>query len=150
MTSLTIRLGLLALTLAVSAPAVEAQGKDSTPPKRAAPKRGDRNRITRDEIDAAGGGVVTARDAVRLLRPQWLSPSMGRVASSNIVDETSGASQVVVYIDDVRQPDLESALITVRAAKIVEMRFLDQNRAIQMRGPGHEAGVIEVSTTDKK
>ena len=75
---------------------------------------------------------------------------MGRMASSNLGAETGGASQVVVYIDDVRQPDLESALITVPAAKIVEIRYLDQNRALQMRGPGHEAGVIEVSTTDKR
>jgi hypothetical protein len=58
--------------------------------------------------------------------------------------------QVIVYIDGMRQPDIESSLITVPAKNIVEIRYLDQNRAIQLFGPGHEAGVIDVSTTDKK
>ena len=34
--------------------------------------------------------------------------------------------------------------------KIIEIRFLDQNRAVQMHGPGHELGVIEVITIDKR
>lgn len=144
-----IRLGLVALALTLSAPVVEAQ-RDSTPQKRASRPRGDRNRLTRAELDEAGTSIVTARDAVRLLRPQWLSPPMGRMASSNMVSTTGAATQVVVYIDDLRQPDIESSLVTVPAAKIVEIRYLDQNRAIQQRGPGHEAGVIEVTTTDKR
>lgn len=144
-----IRFGLLALALTLSAPVVEAQ-QDSTPQKRASRPRGDRNRLTRVEIDEAGTGIVTARDAVRLLRPQWLNPSMGRIASSNMGNSTGAATQIVVYIDDLRQPDIESSLVTVPAAKIVEIRYLDQNRAMQQRGPGHEAGVIEVTTTDKR
>lgn len=150
MTSPLFRLGLLALALTITAPAVAAQQQDSTPQKRASRPRGDRNRLTRVEIDEAGTGIITARDAVRLLRPQWLRPPMGRVASSNMGSETGAATQVVVYIDDLRQPDLESSLVTVPAAKIVEIRYLDQNRAMQQRGPGHEAGVIEVITTDKR
>lgn len=144
-----IRFGLLALALTLSAPVVEAQ-RDSTPQKRAARPRGDRNRLTRVEIDEAGTGIVTARDAVRLLRPQWLNPAMGRIASSNMANSTGAATQIVVYIDDLRQPDIESSLITVPALKIVEIRYLDQNRAMQQRGPGHEAGVIEVTTVDKR
>ncbi|MCE9602986.1 MAG: hypothetical protein K8S21_12350 [Gemmatimonadetes bacterium] len=150
MTSPLIRLGLLALALTITAPAVSAQQQDSTPQKRASRPRGDRNKLTRVEIDEAGTGIVTARDAVRLLRPQWLRPPMGRVAGSNMGSETGAATQVIVYIDDLRQPDLESSLVTVPAAKIVEIRYLDQNRAMQQRGPGHEAGVIEVITTDKR
>ncbi len=146
-----IRLALVALALTLSAPVVEAQ-RDSTPQKRASRPRGDRNRLTRVEIDEAGGGIVTARDAVRLLRPQWLNPNMGRVASSGMGSAApSGvATQVVIYIDDIRQPDVESSLVTVPALKIVEIRYLDQNRAVQMRGPGHEVGVIEVTTVDKR
>jgi hypothetical protein len=55
----------------------------------------------------------------------------------------------VLYIDDVRQPSLNE-LQTVKATSILEMRFLDRNRAIQMRGMGHEAGVIEITTVDKR
>ena len=150
MNSPLVRLGLLTFALALTAPAAVAQQQDSTPQKRVSRPRGDRNRLTRVEIAEAGGGIVTARDAVRLLRPQWLNPPMGRVASSNMGSESGAATQVVVYIDDIRQPDLESSLLTVPSLKIVEIRYLDQNRAMQQRGPGHEAGVIEVITVDKR
>jgi hypothetical protein len=74
---------------------------------------------------------------------------MGRSASSNMIGAGGGSASIVVYIDDMRQPDLES-LNTVPAARIVELKYLDQNRGVQLRGPGHEAGVIEVTTVDKR
>ncbi len=101
------------------------------------------------DIEQGGSSIFTAREAVRILRPQWLARPMGRVASSNVVSSGGGGQEVIIYIDDKRQPDYES-LATVPAAKIVEMRYLDQNRAVLLRGPGHEAGVIEVTTSDKR
>ncbi len=86
---------------------------------------------------------------MRLLRHRWLNPSPGRVVSSNMLGSGGGSQAVIVYVDDVRQPDVES-LRRVKGADIVEMRYLDQNRAVQMRGPGHEAGVIEVITVNKR
>ncbi len=119
-------------------------------PTEAQKGRGDRNKLTIIiDIREAGSGIVTAREAVRLLRPQWLSPRMGRVASSDMLGSGGGRQEVVVYIDDIRQPDLES-LTTVLAAKIFELKYLDQNRAVQARGTGPEAGVIEVTTVDKR
>lgn len=112
-------------------------------------KRGDRNRLLQEEIVEAGAAIVTARDAVRMLRPQWLNPPMGRMASSNVAGAGGGQQTLVVYVDDVRQPDLE-ILTQVKASDIVEMRYLDQNRAVQYRGPGHEAGVIEIKTPRNK
>lgn len=109
--------------------------------------RGDRNKISRLEIEE--GGFATAREAVRLLRPQWLSPPLGRQASSDIVGAGGGSRVVIVYIDDIRQPDVES-LATVQGSRIIELKYFDQNRAVQMRGPGHESGVIEVTTIDKR
>jgi hypothetical protein len=129
----------LTLVLCVLPSAAQAQGK----------QRGDRNRITKDDLAEMSASVNTAYDAVRTMRAQWLSPSMGRTASSNVTGDGGGTHEVVVYIDDVRQPALED-LKTIKAAIIVEMKFLDQNRAIQMRGPGHEMGVIEVTTINKK
>ena len=111
--------------------------------------RGDRNKLTRTELDEAGSTITTARDAIRVLRPQWLAPPLGRVHSSNVMDAGGGARTVIVYIDDTRQPDVE-ALATVQASAIVEIRYLDQNRGVQMRGPGHEMGVIEITTVNKK
>lgn len=111
--------------------------------------RGDRNKLTQADIAEGGASIVTAREAVRLYRPHWLAPPMGKKASSDVLGAGGGNPSVVIYIDDIRQPDLES-LATVRAARIVEMRYLDQNRAVQLRGPGHESGVIEVTTLDKR
>ena len=144
-----VRVPLAVLTLALVAPALEAQQAPTTPPAARRAPRGDRNKLTQVEI-AQAGGVVTILDAIRLLRPQWLNPPRGRIASSNADGSTGSATQIVVYIDDMRQPDLESSLITVKAEQVVEARYLDQNRAVQNRGPGHEAGVIEIITTARR
>ena len=111
--------------------------------------RGDRNKLTRVEIDEGGMNIVSAREAVRLLRPQWLTPPLGRVASSDLIGAGGGRQEVIVYIDDIRQTELES-LATVPASRILELKYLDQNRALLLRGPGHESGVIEVTTIDKR
>ena len=116
----------------------------------AAQGRGDRNRLTQEEIGQAGQAIMTARDAIRILRPLWMTPPpLGRQASSDILTPGGGAPVIIIYINDIRQPDLE-ALATVPASKIVELRYLDQNRAVLLRGPGHESGVIEVTTVDKR
>ena len=86
---------------------------------------------------------------MQILRSQWLAPPMGRMASSDVRGAGGGRQIVLLYIDDVRQPDLES-LANIPASRIVEMRYLDQNRAVLLRGPGHESGVIEVTTLDKR
>ncbi len=112
-------------------------------------QRGDRNRITQDDLAEAPASVNTAYDAIRLMRSQWLNPPMSRTASASYTGDGGGAKEVVVYIDDVRQQSLED-LKTVKANQVVELRFLDQNRAVQMRGPGHELGAIEVITVNKK
>lgn len=134
------------LVLAVLVLAAVVGSSDAQEAKK---KRGDRNRLLQEEIVEAGTAVVTARDAIRMLRPQWLNPPMGRMASSNIAGAGGGQQTLILYIDDVRQPDLE-ILTQVKSADIVEMRYLDQNRAVQYRGPGHEAGVIEIKTQRTK
>ena len=121
----------------------------ATPAQAQQQARGDRNSLTRADLDEAGVAVMTARDAVRVLRSQWLTPPMGRKASSDIIGAGGGSQLIIVYIDDMRQNDIE-ALATVPAAKIFSMKYLDQNRAVVLHGPGHEAGVIEVTTVDKR
>ncbi len=136
------RLLLIVLALVVCAHSAEAQKK-----------RGDRSKITRTDLNEAGGTVITALDAVNLLRPHWLNPPMGRMASSAVDPAVSpmtrNAINLVVYIDDMRQPTLD-VLRTVKAAEIIELKYLDQNRAVQMLGPGHEAGAVQVTTVNKK
>ncbi len=111
-----------------------------------AQKRGDRNTINRVDIEEAGNAVTNADDAVRRLRPQWLRGPMGRMSSSG-ADGRMGevATEAILYIDEKRQPNLDQ-LRTVPGAQIEELKFLDQNRAIQMLGPGHEAGAIMLKT----
>jgi hypothetical protein len=148
MRALRLCFALFAVALVLTPSSAEAQRK-----------RGDLNLLTRTELDEAGTTIVTARDAIRVLRPNWLNPPFGRIASSNVagsagsISHAAGAggisSSVIVYIDDIRQPDVD-ALINVQARMIVEMRYLDQNRGVQIHGPGHEAGVIEVTTVNKK
>ena len=68
-----------ALFLSLGAIELGAQQPPPTPPT-AEPKaqqeprrrRGDRSKLTRQDIDEAGNAVVTARDAIRLLRPHGL------------------------------------------------------------------------------
>jgi hypothetical protein len=139
MNRVAARTVLLALALLVVPAASHAQSKP----------RSDRNHITKEELEQAPAGVNTAHDLVRIMRPNWLSGSRGRTATSGADGNSGGATEIVLYIDEVRQQSLED-LRTVRAANVVDMRFLEQNRAIQMRGPGHELGVIEVTTTAKK
>lgn len=116
----------------------------------ASAQKGDRNKLTQEDIAEAGKSIMTARDAIRILRPQWMTPPpLGRQASSDILTPGGGAPVIIIYINDIRQPDLD-ALATVPASKIVELKYLDQNRAVLLRGPGHESGVIEVTTVDKR
>ncbi len=140
--------GSVIAALAAVAPSLEAQ-QDTTARAATRRPRGDRNKLTPEEITGAGN-VATAADAIRLLRPWWLAPPRGRMASTDMGGDTRAATQVVGYIDGMRQPDLESSLVTVKAADVTEIRYLDQNRAVQNFGPGHEAGVIDVTTINKK
>ena len=112
-------------------------------------QKGDRDKITKDDRADAPGIVVSAMDAVRVLRPNWLNAS--RMHSSVLSGGSTGAvaTDLVVYIDGIRQTSKDE-LAQLKASLVFEMKFLDQNRAVQDHGPGHELGVIEVTTISKK
>lgn len=118
-----------------------------------AQKRGDRSLITRADLDEGGSGLTTAQEAIQRLRPNWLRPPMGRNATSGMLDglgnRDAAPKEAILYIDEVRQPNLE-VLRMVQVPKIVEMKYLDQNRAVQLLGPGHEAGTILIVTVNKR
>ena len=130
---------LLFATAALAAPASAQASK----------QHGDRNRITKDDLAEMPMAANTAYDLVRTMRPQWLNPPFGKVASSNLLGDGGGAKEIILYVDDKRQPSIDD-LKVIKASTVVEMKYLDQNRAIQMRGPGHELGVIEITTIEKK
>ncbi len=131
---------LSALVLAIAPLSLHAQDKK---------QRGDRNRITPSELAEASGSFNTAYDVIRAMRPQWFNPPQGRTSSATMMGDGGGAKELVIYIDDVRQQSVED-LKTIKVSQLVELRYLDQSRAIQLRGPGHEMGVVEVSTVNKR
>jgi hypothetical protein len=118
-----------------------------------AQKRGDRSLITQQDLDEAKGSITTALEAVQRLRPNWLTPSRGRNASATLGEpigtRSANATEPIVYIDERRQPAVD-ALRTVAVASLVEIKYMDQNKAVQMLGPGHEAGAILISTDRNK
>ncbi|MCC7055281.1 MAG: hypothetical protein IT355_18560 [Gemmatimonadaceae bacterium] len=143
---------LLAVAVAALTPVV-GHAQDTAAAPRAAParkKRGDLNRITRDDLEGSIGAYVSALDIIRGLRPRWLtSGGMGRAMPANIgADLRYGATEIVYYIDGTRQPSVNEVSV-LPATSVAEMRFHDQNRAVQMFGTGHELGVIEITTTAK-
>ena len=117
-------------------------------------KRTDTRLITRSDLDDAGTMVTTAYDAVTRLRPQWLNPPRGRIGGAAGLDQFSSANPDAkaprIYIDDVLQPTGMDMLRTFPVRDIAEMRYLDQNRALQLLGPGNEAGVIQLTTARRR
>lgn len=144
----------LSLALLVSVASVSSVGaaQEATKPPKQQKKRTDTRVITRADLDEAVATVTTAHDAVTRLRPQWLTPPRGRISGASGLDAFSSAnpdaSEPRIYIDDMLQTGMD-ALRALPARNIVEMKYLDQNRAIQLLGPGNEAGAIQV-TTDRR
>lgn len=83
--------------------------------------------------------AVTAYQAVRRLRPQWLR----RRGVSSM--RSPGSGQIVAYVDGVRAGGAE-ALERVQAVVVVEMEYLSGPEATTRFGAGHGGGAILVRT----
>lgn len=142
-----LRSTLVALAVLAVAPDVAvSQAAVPDAPAPAKKRRSDNMRLTQEDLEGIQGNFVTAVDMIRTLRPRWLNPTMGRMAQAGGDGQPGGgASEIIIYIDGNRQPSMNE-LNTLRAALVKEMRYLDQNKAVQHYGPGHELGVIEVIT----
>lgn len=141
----------------------------------------DRYLLTVQEINERQD-LLTAYDAVKQLRSQWLKPArpkgdLGGAAFASspyrpkpeTKDGGAGAQDAsaeaaasardaqrneaarkrvdpILYIDEMRQPDLEDGLRTVRIAEIVEIRYMNGNEALARYGAGHDAGAILLRT----
>ncbi len=72
-----------------------------------------------------------------------------QTANSNrdqmLADEATKKSGPVVYIDDVKQEEIDD-LKTIRIAEIAEIRYMNGNDASGRYGAGHESGAILVKT----
>jgi len=99
--------------------------------------RPERNLITAEEI--AGVSVSNLYEAVRLLRPQWLSTTN----PSTFLVQAEG--NIVVYMDRVRFGEPEQ-LRAFPPSLATSVRFLDPSEANAEFGVGHLKGAIVVAT----
>jgi len=99
--------------------------------------RPERNLITAEEI--AGVSVSNLYDAVRILRPQWMSTTN----PSTFLVQSEG--NIVVYMDRVRFGEPEQ-LRAFPPSLAVSIRFLDPSEANAEFGVGHLKGAIVVTT----
>lgn len=77
-------------------------------------------------------------------------PPAGRESSGGTNpygDATGGGSgtSAVLYVDEVKQPTLEE-MKNIRAAEVLEIRYLTGNQASGRYGAGHEGGAILLKT----
>ena len=114
------------LTLAVSACAAASQG----------PARGDRNVITRAELEAQP--VSDAYEAVARLRPSWLRRPLAPTMQA-------GGNPVMVYVDR-QQFGTSESLRGLTTEHIERIEFVSARDATTRYGTGHPSGVIEVTT----
>jgi hypothetical protein len=105
--------------------------------RRDGPAPRDPNLITADEISRIS--VMNAYDAVKRLRPQFLTPH-GAVSLTD-----PRANIPVVYLDGMRYGDA-SALAGIDAAGIAAIRYISGPEAQQRFGTNNLAGAILVTT----
>lgn len=130
-TTLVAAAGLLAVAL----PA-QAQEKEK-------PKKGDRYTIVQAEIEARED-LKTAWEVAQQLRPQWFR-IRGRTTGNQFGGEDRTADNPIVYVDDVRQMSLE-ILRELRSFEVIEMKYMEPQKAMAMYDDTHRAGAIFVKT----
>ena len=119
---------------------VQAQSDASAPVEVIRPKgpKARPNVLTRDEIQQIDAGA-TALDAVRRLRPEFLSRRVAPMPA----DPYGGFP--AVYVDGVRLGEL-GMLQSIPVSAVVEIRYLRASAAAHELGALHRGGVLVVST----
>jgi len=107
------------------------------------PKKGDRYTIVQSEIQARED-LKTAWEVVKQLRPQWFRVR-GRTASNQFGTEDRTADNPIVYLDNIRQMSIE-VLKEIRSVEVIEMTFMEPQKAMAMYDDTHRAGAIFVNT----
>lgn len=97
----------------------------------------DRDVLASEEIERTA--AVTAYDAVRQLRPEWLR----RRGRSSIQNAT--AEVLVVYLDGARLGNVQ-ILNSITVGSILEIRHLDGRDATTRFGTGHAGGALLIRT----
>jgi hypothetical protein len=137
--------GALVVLLAGCAPAATGSGAD----------RGDRNVITRTEIEASP--ATTAFDLIQSRRPTWFRGrgsqsfrEQGQLAGQEMRGASTvipGELTIVTYFDNAKLGDINE-LRKVPLTNVRSIRFLDAAAATQRWGGGHSHGAILLSTNE--
>lgn len=97
------------------------------------------NVITADELSSSS--TVTPGqslyDAIRFLRPQFLTPRGGGTST-----------EPVVYVDNIRRGGIDS-LNNLFVSQVSEIRYMSASEATTRFGTGHPGGAILVKTGGK-
>jgi len=105
--------------------------------------RRDRNLITLEELQQSG--TQDLYQAVRKLRPAWLSSRGAASISPDGSGMVTKEEAMVVYVDGARRGGLDE-LRAFPFEQAAEIRFLSSDVATSRHGTGHPFGAIEVVT----
>ncbi len=100
--------------------------------------RRDPNLITMEEL--TDHSTLTALDAVRRLRPRWLT---GRGAG------TGGSNTPQLMLDGARMGDAAQGLRSISVADVQEMRYLSASDATMRFGTNFPGGAIIVTSRSR-
>jgi hypothetical protein len=132
----------LALSLAAGCGGQSGTSSGASEPR---PVRGSANVISEQEI--AQGTYQTALEIVQSLRPQMTryraTTTSAPRGGTGLSEATAVAGSVVVYMDETRLGEV-SALSTIPAQRVREIRYISANDATTRWGTGHNNGVIQV------
>jgi hypothetical protein len=102
-------------------------------------RSGSRDVLDASEIEAAGGQIRTAMDAVEQLRPHFLRTR----ANATMGVTTRLVDPIVVYVDGVRRGGTPE-LARIPAEQVLRIRYVRPSDAQTRYGLDHGSGVIEV------
>ena len=102
-----------------------------------APKR-ERDLIAREELVQASEKFSDLYQAIRSLRPHFLTSNRGERTLGN---SGSAGAMPVIYVDG-RQSGGPEFLKGISAKAVAEVRYLNPNKAGMEYGLGHEGGAI--------
>jgi hypothetical protein len=105
--------------------------------RRTAPQ-GERNVLTREEIESSAYRDLDLYQTLRSLRPKFLEPPPTPRSRAS-----TASMPTAVYIDRMRQSGI-AALRTLRASDVDEVRYLDPTASQSELGPAAAGGALIV------
>jgi hypothetical protein len=107
-------------------------------PQSVSAQKRQRDKITREEIQASAHKELDLFQAIRNLRPHFLAPPKGVRSFGNATP-----AAIVVYVDGKLDTGLD-ALRDIRASDVEEVRYMDPSLSESEFGPRANGGAVIV------